>query len=166
MAKFPNLTPPDGGKGGKADPGGRKLEGKLAGIFKRNPTVALGTAGVAAVVVLAIVMRNRGGSSTSNQPGTVPSDQLQTFGGISGLYDSTANDVYNSVADQFQKLQQQLQELQDKVNAKPPTTTPPTTTPPKTTPPKTTKTVERPGGPLVKLPHGPVVGSIEYGVYQ
>lgn len=102
--------------------GGRHAEGKLAGILKRNPTTALGIAGAAAVVAIALMRRS--GTSQDMAPGTTTA---QTAGGV---YDSTANDVYNSIESQLQAMYTAIGALN-----KPPGSTTPTPTTPKPKPP-------------------------------
>lgn len=144
MARIIGAAAPSTGAAGSASKGppgkggaGRAAEGKLAGIFRRNPATAVAVAGGGAVVLLALMMRSRGGAGEA--PGTVPSDALQQFGGISGLYDTTANDVYNSLAGQMQRMQEQIAALQ-----KPPA--PGTPAPPAPKPP-TPRGVWKPAGP-------------------
>jgi hypothetical protein len=108
---------PPGKLGGKGDPGGHALEGRLAGVFKRNPATAVGLGGVAVVVVFAMARRSAksgGGSGAGSEAGT-PSDQLQTYSPQgTGLYDSTATDLYNSIEPQLQALSQAIQTLSNR----------------------------------------------------
>jgi LysM repeat protein len=95
------------------DQRGAKLESRIAGIGKRNPATAIGIGGVLVVVVVALAKRGQGSGG-----GGTPSDQLQ------GTYDSTANDVYNSIESQLEALDQRIGDI-TRPPAAPPAARPP-----------------------------------------
>lgn len=93
----------------------------------RNPKVL--AAGVVGVVGLAVLSRRGGGSSAAADAAPAQTGQLNPSQG--GYYDSTANDVYNSLMGQIQALGM----AQSSTSPGPSTPTPTPTTPATTTPP-------------------------------
>jgi hypothetical protein len=75
----------------------------LAGL-KQRPALLAGIAGAGVVLFVALRGGHGGGSSSATDP-TVPAASS------GGVYDSTANDVYNSLAGQLQTLQAQIDGL-------------------------------------------------------
>lgn len=121
---------PAGGGKGPAPAGG------LLAKVKKNPTMLLAGGG-AVVVVLFALMRRSSASTDAGQS----ADTLQMTGAGS-TYDSTSNDLYNSIQPEIDALAQMIQQMQNGLGTPAPPTTG-TTTPPKlgngpgTTPPKT-----------------------------
>jgi len=102
--------------------------GGLAGLAKRNPTLVLGGGAIAAVIVVALSSKGGGGAPAGEADAASVATGGQITPNQGGYYDSTANDVYASVASQMQNLQQQINDM----GAKPSTPTPvpkPTTKP-------------------------------------
>ncbi|MFD9242728.1 LysM peptidoglycan-binding domain-containing protein [Streptomyces sp. NPDC059556] len=132
----PGGGPPPGGKPSPPAAGG----GGLAGMLKQKPAAAAAVGGVLLVVVVAMARKGSGGGGT-------PADQLQMTGGGS-TYDSTANDLYNSIQPQIDALAKMMQELQGKTPT-PSTPTPPVIKPPvvRPPPPKVVKPVPKPVQP-------------------
>lgn len=87
---MPNQPPVKGPKHGK-------------GMGRRQQLLVFGGA-AAAVAVFALAKRNSSGAGTST-------DTAAGTTGVQGTYDSTANDVYNSLEDQLGALQQQIQQI-------------------------------------------------------
>lgn len=96
--------------------------------LKKKPGLLLAAGGAGLVVLLAL-MRSSGGSAADTTTGTTVQP-----GGSS--YDSTSNDLYNSIQPEIDALTKMIQDLQNKQ----PTPTTPTTPPPKTTLPGQVKT--------------------------
>lgn len=112
----PASTPPGGHAGGG-----------FAGKVKRNPQLAVGAGAVAVVVVLAMMSKNNTAANPATDPASVAAAQ-------GAGYDSSANDVYNSLAGQ-------MQTLQDQIDAQGATTSTPLPDPLGTTPGGTDTTV-------------------------
>lgn len=94
-------TPPPPGKGpGKGGP---------LDIFKRKPAAAVAVGGAGLVVLVALMKRGGGGA------GAADSGATSTTSGGGATYDSTANDVYNSIETQFNAFQGQLDQLQQQL---------------------------------------------------
>lgn len=87
---------------GKPEPGKGKPGGGLSGAWKKNPAMVLGIGGAGVVVLYALAKRN---SSASTANGNA--DTTTTGTGVP-TYDSTANDVYNSIESQLSDLQSQI----------------------------------------------------------
>lgn len=88
-----------------------KAGSKIAALWRR-PGVRYGALAGAVVVVYALFKRGGGlgGDATAGDPSTLNSDQLQRLTGAA-TYDSTANDVYNSIQPQLDALSQQLEAI-------------------------------------------------------
>jgi LysM repeat protein len=97
--------------GGGPPPGGSTSSsgGGLAGLVKGKPAAAAAVGGVALVVIVALVRRGGGSQAAAG----TPADQLQMTGGGS-TYDSTANDLYNSIQPEIDALAKMMQDLQNK----------------------------------------------------
>lgn len=72
----------------------------VGGLVARYKVPILGAG--AAVAVVAALARKRGGAS---------SDSARVYPASTGAYDSTANDVYNSMWPQIEALQRSIEEL-------------------------------------------------------
>lgn len=70
---------------------------------KKNQQLLLAGGGAAVVVVIAALMKRKSASAADSASGTTAATT-----GVQGTYDSTANDVYNSLEDQLGALQQQI----------------------------------------------------------
>ncbi|MFE7413135.1 LysM peptidoglycan-binding domain-containing protein [Streptomyces laurentii] len=139
----PGAPPP-----GKAPAAGG---GGLAGMIKQKPAAAAAVGGVLLVVVLALFRRGGGDQSAAG----LPADQLQ-MSGMGSMYDSTANDLYNSIQPQIDALARMMEQLQNKQPTPP---TPGTPKPP--TPPTPTKP-PAPKPPAPKPPAKPTVAKPTY----
>lgn len=118
------------------------MSGGKLGALAHNPKALAAGAGL--VVVVALMSKKSAGSADASgtsdaaAPGQITPNQ-------GGYYDSTANDVYNSLAGQLQSLQQQIQDVSS--GASTPTPTP--NVPPVTTTPTPAPKV---GGPISPSP--------------
>lgn len=99
-------TPPAGGSDASPSAARDASHGAagLTALVKRKPALLAGVAGVG--VVLFVAMRGGSGSSAGSAGmSTVPAASA------GGTYDSTANDVYNSLAGQLQGMQAEIDAL-------------------------------------------------------
>jgi hypothetical protein len=90
-------------------PGASSSHGLAGAVdaLKKRPAVAAGVAGV--VVVLFVATRGKSAGASSGPASTGVAGEPAALSG--GVYDSTANDVYNSLAGQLQQMQSELDAL-------------------------------------------------------
>lgn len=119
-AAVPGKLPTDTPKG----PPGKGI----AGWAKANPTLALGSAGIGVVLVVAFVASKTSTSqaATSTNAGIDPSTGLPYASSGQSTYDSSGNDIYNALMGQMGTLQSQITGLSSGSSG---TTPPPNATP-------------------------------------
>lgn len=124
-AAVPGKLPTDTPKGPTDTPKGPAGKG-IAGWAKANPTLALGSAGIGVVLVVAFVASKTSASqaATSTSAGIDPSTGLPYASAGQSTFDSTGNDIYNAMMAQMGTLESQISALSSSSAATPPVTAP------------------------------------------